>query len=353
MKTLVFSDMHFHNWTYGSTLVERGIYHRPELSEAWNSRLLWQVDVCEQILESAEENNVTSIVFCGDLFHTPGKIDVHVLSAAANCLQVLSKFKIYLLVGNHDCASKNGSINSLNWWADRFGFVVQNIPHLDEHLGMAFLSYTEEPQLIKDAFNITPEDGILFMHQGVANLPVGSGFVVPNEILSEDMIPDHIKRVFTGHYHRPWDGDRISVVGSPMQHNWGDADTVPRGWLIYDHDTDTIERFESDAPKFLRLRILEDISDDEETPYENNYIKVTSEFRGDQDYLRKRLLDRGALSVEFELEKNNITNVMSDTPTLGFNLEKTADTHGKHHGANLNVGRAIRNKKYEIPKIGG
>ena len=334
MKYLIFSDMHFHNWPYGSTILKNG----------FNSRLVFQLNVIMEIKRCAEqEKGVEKIVFLGDLFHTPGKIDTHVLAVASEALKLLSETvsDITFLVGNHDFGSKNGFVHALRWAP---GEVISN---WSCH-GDSYLSYNENKEEVQEALNRTPEGGLCFLHQGVSNLPVGSGFVIPNEVLSEDMIPSHVKRVFTGHYHKPWDGAKLHVVGSPMQHNWGDADDTPRGWIIYDDETDEVTRFESSAPKFIKIDYSLPLKVTME--YENIkncYIRI-SNYSGPTDFMRKQLLERGALSVEFEVKTEQ--QVIDKIEVESFDLDPMIAKYAKANKADkklIKVGQDIRSGAYE------
>jgi len=342
MKTLVFSDLHLHNWTYGATL-----------DNGWNSRLYQQVKVCEQIYKSAVDNEVDQVVFCGDMFHTPGRIETHVLNAAVRAMELFRPFNFHLLVGNHDYIDKKRDIHALRWIDSDIGYVMSNRSGMKmitiyNSKPMVFLSYTDNKLHVEDALNYAPEGAVVYMHQGVSNVPMGSGFVVPNEILSEDMIPSHVKRVLVGHYHKPWDGEKISVVGSPMQHNWGDVDFIPRGWLIYDDETNNITRYESDAPKFINM-VGGPLSNKEDIPevYEvlNNYIKV-SNFTGDKDKFRERLLHIGARSVEFELVVGDVVPLPASN--IGFDLEKASNDYAELNGGDKDVGQSLRSGTYDI-----
>ena len=69
MRVLIFSDLHLHNWPYGSTLVD-----------GMNSRLKAQADVLDVIADASVDAD--HVVFCGDLFHTHGKMDASVMRVA-------------------------------------------------------------------------------------------------------------------------------------------------------------------------------------------------------------------------------------------------------------------------------
>jgi len=119
MRILVFSDLHLHNWSYGSSVNKYGI----------NTRLEDQADILNQIVGIVEEQEIEKVVFAGDMFHTHGKLDAAVLRVAYDGI---SEFKYALgethqafvmLVGNHDTADKTKATHSLHW-LNQYGHVA-------------------------------------------------------------------------------------------------------------------------------------------------------------------------------------------------------------------------------------
>ena len=97
-KFIVYSDLHLHNWEYGSKPTTSG----------YNSRLLQQKTFLYQLGHYCRENNIKDVFFCGDFFHTHGKLSTDVIYQGFSGIQYLNSQQInqYMLVGNHDI-SKN------------------------------------------------------------------------------------------------------------------------------------------------------------------------------------------------------------------------------------------------------
>lgn len=301
MKVLIFSDLHLHNWPYGSTLVD-----------GMNSRLKAQADALNVIAKASQDAD--HVVFCGDLFHTHGKIDAAVLKVAYEGMwRIAEQSNTYIdvLVGNHDTADKSMRNHALHWIKafnanavhDNGIFRVIDQPihnsERDYPDPFSFLPYTEDKDVIEEFFSNCGD--VCFMHQGVAKVPMGSGFLI-DEILTQDMIPKHVKHVFTGHYHQHNKvSKKLTVVGSTMQHNWSDAGD-DRGYVWYDTETGEIEHVDVGAPRFTTLdmdgRGSCDWSYNE--GFKNKYVRVDNYNSTMKDEIRAGLLEEGgALSVEF------------------------------------------------------
>jgi DNA repair exonuclease SbcCD nuclease subunit len=198
------------------------------------------------------------------------------------------------IVGNHDTMNKNKYMHSLGW-LKAFGSRVKVVTfrHHDPDMKLSFLSYTESKEEIERFFeNAQPT---CFMHQGLASVPMGSGFLI-NEILTLDMIPDHVKHVYLGHYHSHRRvSDKATVIGTPLQLTWADEGDT-RGFLIIDAETGECEQIECKAPKFVTIDQGEIILTDE---VEDNFIKVINYNESCKEDIRKALIKDGARSVEF------------------------------------------------------
>lgn len=307
-KFVVFSDLHLNEWTYGATLVD-----------GKNSRLLAQADVLKQIREYCITEDVRSVFFCGDLFHTHSKVSASVLHVAHEEFKAFKSADIHVtfLVGNHDMSDRAGKVHTLDFLKE-LGTVIEPNEGSMMYGGSKtepsfyFYSYTEDREALLDFIAFCNQPGYLFLHQGVQNVPMGSGFVIPNEILSADDIPDTMIMAFTGHYHSHRQvSDNLCIVGSPMQHDWGDTGE-DRGWLLVEDKTITL--IPSKAPKFIELtkkELQEDVA-----PLIGNYVRI----QGDHGELDKEaILEQGALSVEFSVQKE--TNNQELISVDSFELE--------------------------------
>ncbi len=344
MKLLIFSDIHLHLWNYGSTLVD-----------GMNSRLLAQAKVLDDIAQYTADSPVDHIVFCGDLFHQHGKIDAAVLKVAYEGITKImesSGVHMDMLVGNHDTGMKDMSVHSMHWLDSipKVRVIDRPIHNVGQDQQFSFLPYTEDEAVLKKF--LAEANELCFMHQGMVDVPMASGFVI-NEILNQDMIPDHVQHVFTGHYH-PFTqvSDKATVVGSVMQHNWADQND-PRGWLIVDTDTLSMEQVHSHAPEFQALNMGgADIlgNSDEGSGWwaarlNNNFIRVTDFNEATMGELRKELLDIGARSVDFVISSKSYKQTVVKAITgKGLSVPELVREYEKQHSvseARRKVGKEL------------
>ncbi len=312
MKILIFSDMHLHNHVYGSSIVDYDSWQY----KGMNSRLLDGFKVFEQIATYINDNPIDEVVFCGDLFHTHGKLDAGVLKVAFEGWQMLMQHHdkpghAYAIVGNHDTADKTMNTHALHW-LDALGVCVIDRPCHNEFNGLprklSFLPYTEDVKVIEKFFEdaVKKNDAayagqaggtVCFMHAGIDGVPMKSGFV-PGSAFNTGMIPDGVQHVFSGHYH-PYMRvtDNATVIGSPLQLNWADEGDR-RGFIVYDTDTDEQEFHVIDAPKFITI----DMDDDScgwarGQQIHNNFIRVKNYNEADLEDIRETFMNFTGVSL--------------------------------------------------------
>ena len=326
MRVLVFSDIHLHNWNYGSTIID-----------GMNSRLRDQARVLDQIAMYIQYNDIEHVVFAGDLFHAHGKLDASVLKVAYEGIDSIAAAvssglnPMDFIVGNHDTAQKDKKVHAMHWLA-AYGNVTNTFRHDDhnyhwDYPGFSYLSYTENVNDITEFFK--KANPVCFMHQGIAGVPMGSGFL-PNEMFTLDMIPDQVEHVFTGHYHQhnTW-SDCATIIGSTMQLNWADEGDK-RGFLVFDTDEAMadFEFIETVAPKFITI----DFTADQGYTPTDNFVRVINCPSSTQGDYRQMLMDMEARSVDFVVDKVPTNRLRPVNASIGYDIPKLVTEYEQQQG---------------------
>jgi DNA repair exonuclease SbcCD nuclease subunit len=295
MKVLIFSDLHLHEWSYAA-----------RLESGTNSRLLAQVKALWEMADYCRNQDIRKVVFCGDMFHKHGTLTAPVITSAYSAFShwfgewawKYDTDTFYFLVGNHDMGAGYHCMD----WLSQFGHVITGPKILwDNFWGCG---YTEDKENLTWMLDRT--DGVIFLHQGVSGVKMGSGRVL-NEILTPVMVEKSpVKHVFTGHYHKHERvSNKLTVVGSLMQHTWADAGTS-HGFLVYETDTDTFEQIPTSAPLFVRY------PECGKTGVKNNYVRCENI----DEETKKELYLLGALYVDavpVPREESELPSIKSPT----------------------------------------
>lgn len=346
-KVLIFSDLHLHNWPYGST-VENGR----------NSRLQVQADFLDYIANFVSNMEIDMVVFCGDLVHTHGRLDIDVLNVAISGLKkIANRTHCYALIGNHDIKNANLDLGELfvatGWTPVARNNGVNAVTYANKKkkiASMGFVSYMEDKKAMKEILTNGPTPDFMFLHNGVQGVPVGSGFEIPDETINPEDMRKNKTLTFTGHYHRHQKvNDNLVVVGSPMQHTWGDSGDE-RGFILLDTDSGRWKFKPYDyAPKFVEVKAGTETKE----IVNNNYIRVIlKKTMDDLDNYRKDLYKLGAKSVEFRV-------LTRDKPIQNFNVASTDilqdviskyEEESKASKETIEIGRQIRQGTYDPSK---
>lgn len=306
-KFIVFSDLHLHNWQYGSSV-----------EDGWNTRLLAQEKALEQIEDFALENNVKHIFFCGDLFHAHQTINAHPLAIAQKVFSHWHAlgFKMVFLVGNHDMADKDGKVHALNFLRP-YGKVIDQREtfELDGRV-MHCLPYTpsDRAEEVSNFCKEAPAESIVLMHQGVKNVSLNSrGFILKDEIFDINDIPDNIFHAYTGHYHSYTQvTPKVTIVGSPMQHTWTDKGEI-RGFI---YNQDISYHYQLKAPEFVEVDAWSP-----QSIVKGNFVRYLDFNEPSMMDARDRLMKDGALSVEFVNKEIDTLEMLPPSEEI-FNIPK-------------------------------
>jgi hypothetical protein len=363
-KFAVYSDLHIHPWEYGAT----------EDTYGSNTRLREQYFFLYQLGKYCKENNIMELFFCGDFFHTHGRVATNALFLGTQGLRYIAAQGVsqWLIVGNHDI-SKNFKDtfplepNSLEQFSV-FSKVVSS-PVIGKYLThpnilVSMIPFTESASLLATNLEMVrrvsdKHPHYLFLHQGVAKAPMGSGYLI-DEILTPAMIPDNVTRAFTGHYHTHQDLGKLVIVGPPMQHTW--ADTKEEGGiLVVDTETGEFTRQQvHDNPKFVNveagfLRALSNLAeaDDLRNIVYENFIRVNnvSDMSLEKaEALKECLLKLGAHSVELKFAEKH-SNPLDKESSKFLSMEELLGEFEKGlTDRQRQIGEELRKGSYEVPK---
>lgn len=291
-ELLVFSDLHAHNFKYGSKRV--GYKDRPG---TYNTRLLDTLDVLDEIKDYAIANGIKTLLFGGDLFHRRQVYHTDVFNLIFDKFVEMSDLGLGILMipGNHDCADRTGQVHALQpfeaipnvWVGDSQAVMVTNecnivcVPYTPD-LATAQANLVYAGETAKAANNPT----ILLAHLGMRGARVGSDYILVSEgdIKVADVPHQDFTACFFGHYHEHQQlFENGWYIGATHEHNWGDSGGK-RGFLHVRVFPDKVDfkHIETKAPKFV-------------------VVNGTSAVPRDVDFVRV-LVDSVSLSIRRRLE---------------------------------------------------
>jgi DNA repair exonuclease SbcCD nuclease subunit len=349
MRILIFSDIHIHP-------------HKKSVE-----RLDDCIKALDWVFESAEENNIKDIVFLGDLFHDRQKIDVLTYQKTFEVFEkylLKNKFKLYLLLGNHDLwHNQKWDVSSVNPLRNLPGVSVINEPcvrFISEDYLFGFLPYTHDP--ISDLKKIEKQwkseckekeinppkmlGGHIAVDGALWNVKYGTTAEVAIEH-DGDMVkvgPNIFSkwdRVFLGHYHAEQKlAENIEYVGSPLQLSFGEA-FQNKHIIIYDIENNQCKYLKNDfSPKHYIIN--EDEIDEYEL--EGNFIRlevsdISSSSMAD---VRKNLVEnKKVATMEIKQSHKKEEHVVTDAKSILFKEDEMLERYVKQTDPDLDKEKLI------------
>tara|TARA_B100001989_G_scaffold90537_1_gene63006 strand:+ start:286 stop:1320 length:1035 start_codon:yes stop_codon:yes gene_type:complete len=227
---------------------------------------------------SLEEHKIDTVIHMGDIFDSRKAIDLQSLEWSKKVvLDPLSKYKVYLTIGNHDCYYKNTNhVNSPE-------LLLRNYPNIDVYTQACEIEIDKRKILMLPWINSENYQHTKEMIESTdAEVAMGhlelNGFKATRGHLMENGMDVDIfnkfKKVFSGHFHTRSNDGKIFYLGNPYEMFWNDVND-PRGFHIF--DTETLTHTPINNPYKLFYNIYyEDTNYKlfDARKYENKIVKV-------------------------------------------------------------------------------
>lgn len=249
MKICLFSDVHWSQ--YSSIVRSRG--------EKYSTRLEHLIDSMNYMERYAEEQECTVFVCLGDFFDKPvlNSEEITALKEVA-----WSNYRHYFIVGNHEMASSNLSINSANLFSVMPNSVVVDTP-LFVCGTVLMLPYVlnKDRKPLKDYFVDGEVPSIVLSHNDIAGLQMGK--FVSTDGFSVEEIEEFGGLFVNGHIHNATQfcANGFNIGNLCGQNFSEDALEYRHCFWIIDTETQSIEMVENPyALNFYKLDFCEDNS---------------------------------------------------------------------------------------------
>ena len=205
---------------------------------------------------SLEEHKIDTVIHMGDIFDSRKAIDLKSLEWAKRVVfEPLKKYKVYAIIGNHDCYYKDTNhVNSPE-------LLLQNYPNIKLYnkateikVGKAKILML--PWINSENFDETKQ----LIDKTKAKVAMGhleiNGFKATRGHMMETGMDakffNKFDKVFSGHFHNRSNDGKIYYLGNPYEMFWNDVND-PRGFHIF--DTETLEHTPINNPYKLFYNI--------------------------------------------------------------------------------------------------
>jgi DNA repair exonuclease SbcCD nuclease subunit len=238
-----------------------------------------------------EQYGIDTIIHMGDAFDSRKSIDYQSLEWAKRVVfEPLKKYKVHMIVGNHDSYYKNtNNTNSpqlllkdypnIQTYSSPTEIKVGNL----EVLLLPWICMENEEQSLKMIEKTKAK--ITMGHLELQGFSPHRGFVMDHGL--ESNLFDKFELVFSGHYHTRSNNGTVFYTGNPYEIYWTDVNDT-RGFTIF--DTETLEHTSINNPYKMFYNIYyEDTNYQtfDTREYENKIVKVIVRKKSDTKKFEK------------------------------------------------------------------
>jgi DNA repair exonuclease SbcCD nuclease subunit len=296
-------------------------------STVWHKTAL---DFAKWASETYHEKGIDEIIISGDTFHNRSQISVQTLAVAKQFFDYFKEFKIYIIAGNHDSYFKDScevnSISILDGW--------DNIHIVDTTPITLETNYSKTIGLVPWGVTLEnmPKCDIMFAHLEISSFYMGPNRVCEHGFTYKDLF-NVSPYIISGHFHkrdhRKYEKGEILYLGSPYQHNFGDAQD-DRGIYIFNIEKNTFEFIENTfSPKHIRLNTKTLLQNDvPEDLIKNNFISLV---------LTDKIEHESLMSLQTKISVMNPQSIRLDYDEKETKIEVSDDDK------DYNTGNLIKN----------
>ena len=261
MKIAIITDTH-----YGA---RKGSKHLHEYFEKFYDDIFFP---------TLEAEGIDTVIHMGDAFDSRKSIDYQSLEWAKRVVfEKLKKYKVHMIIGNHDCYYKNtNDVNSPALLLQTY----KNIKTYSEiseitidKLNILLIPWINSENFEESAKTIKSSKSVCAMgHLELNGFRAHRGHVMEDGM--DCNLFDKFDKVFSGHYHTRSDNGKIFYLGNPYEMFWNDVNDT-RGFHIF--DTETLTHTPVNNPYKLFYNIYYEDTNYKlfnVSEYENKIVKV-------------------------------------------------------------------------------
>lgn len=331
MKILEFTDVH----------ITRSCEFNKPTDDGLNEYLQLVVKSFEFVKQSIVAYKPDLLVFGGDWFDANDMVDTLSINVGTRILSDISSLvqAKLAIVGNHDYMSSEHGIHTLELFKLAGWAVAENPLVTDPNIfGKSILAVPHRDSYdLDELIPLIAKADIAFTHSDIygalRRAPKGEN---DKKAYSDGGLDPYLfsdlEAVFNGHYHHPSQvTPNFYNVGSLTSRTFHDKGSAPRGIVLYDTETKTIERkINPYARPFEEIRItsLDDLDKVFEEDHTNSYARIHYDLDLKDDVLGIEDSFAGARLLPIKKEKQGATPLDFD---LRFSLRDNLERYLKEH----------------------
>jgi len=290
-----------------------------------------------------EEHGIDTVIHMGDAFDSRKSIDYQSFEWAKRVVfEPLKKYKVHMIIGNHDCYYKNtNDTNSPQLLLQSYSNIktYQEVTEVKiDNLNVLFIPWINAENFENTVNSIKVSNSNCAMgHLELNGFRAHRGHTMEEGM--DSALFEKFDRTFSGHYHTRSDNGRIFYLGNPYEMFWNDVNDT-RGFTIF--DTETLEHFYINNPYKLFSNIYY-----EDTPYQ------TFDFSEYESKIVKVIVRKKTKVKSFEkfIDKLYSVGVQDLKIVENFDIQESEDFEITEEESTMSIlNRYIEESEFELDK---
>ena len=290
-----------------------------------------------------EEHGIDTVIHMGDAFDSRKSIDYQSFEWAKRVVfEPLKKYKVHMIIGNHDCYYKNtNDTNSPQLLLQSYSNIktYQEVTEVQiDNLNILFIPWINAENFENTVNSIKVSNSNCAMgHLELNGFRAHRGHTMEEGM--DSALFEKFDRTFSGHYHTRSDNGRIFYLGNPYEMFWNDVNDT-RGFTIL--DTETLDHFHVNNPYRLFYNIYY-----EDTPYQ------TFDFSEYESKIVKVIVRKKTKPKAFEkfIDKLYSVGVQDLKIVENFDIQEGEDFQITEEESTMSIlNRYIEESEFELDK---
>ena len=277
-------------------------------------------DFVDWFIAEAKAAGAETCIFLGDWHHNRNSINLTTLDASLRCLEKLGAAfeQFFWFPGNHDLFYKDKrDVHSSMFGRHIPGVtVVDHVTTIGDVTLVPWLVGDEWKDLskIKSKYMFGHFELPLFFMNAMVQMP-DHGELSPGHFVHQDY-------VFSGHFHKRQNKERVWYIGNAFPHNFADVWDDERGMMLLDWGGEPTFKSWDDAPKFRNIKLSTLIDRKDEIMKSKMYLKVNLDIDisyEEANFLKETFIKEYDIrEISLIQEKANIDQAYDDNPDAEF-----------------------------------
>jgi DNA repair exonuclease SbcCD nuclease subunit len=277
-------------------------------------------DFVDWFIATAKEKGAETCIFLGDWHHNRSTTDVSTMNYTVNALEKLNSAfdTVHIITGNHD-----------QYYKDKRDLHSLEYGRLFPNINMVNNAFTEGnvtilPWLVGDEWKTIEKikSKYIFGHFELPLFYMNAMVQMPDH---GELQPTHFKHqdyVFSGHFHKRQNKDKVHYIGNAFPHNYADSWDDMRGMMLLEWDQPPEYIDWPDCPKYRSVKLSRLLDEKDSIMKSKMYLRVTLDIDitfEEANFIKETFMkEHDIRELSLITEKDNLEGLIDENTDVKF-----------------------------------